>query len=75
MAVSARCDTNFDQIYMDTPPGIPRLSKLQFFLQIKQLSACARIKPKLSKFRKTVKIENNLSEMPVYWQFFKFSAI
>ena len=46
-----------------------------FFLQIKLLSSCTRIEPKLRKLGKTVKIKKKSSKMPVFWQFFKLSAI
>ena len=56
---TASSDTIFVQIYMDSPPGVPGVSKNQifFFSQIKLLSFCANIVPKWHKLQKTIKIE------------------
>ena len=43
---------------IDAPPGVPGVSKNKIFLQIKLLSSCAKIDPKLQKLQKTFKIEN-----------------
>ena len=47
---TAGLGTFFFGIYMDTPPGVPGVSKNQiYFLQIKLLSSCAKNDPKLQK--------------------------
>ena len=51
----------------------------KFFLQIKLLSSCAKIDPKLQKFQKTLKIEKKLSKKPCFLNlfqiFFNFGSI
>ena len=43
---------------MNAPPGVPGVLKNQiFFSQIKLLSSCAKIAPKLKKLEKNIKIE------------------
>ena len=59
---TAGLDTIFVQIYMDVLPGVPGVSKNQFFLHIKLLSFCANIAPKRHKLRKTIKIEKNVKK-------------
>ena len=58
---TAGSDTIFVQIYMDTPPGVPGVSKNQKKIsQIKLLSFCANIASKRHKPQKTIKIEKKM---------------
>jgi hypothetical protein len=45
-----------------------------FILEIKLLSSCAKIDPKLQKLQKTFKIEKKMSKNPVFLDFFKYSS-
>ena len=57
------------------PKGPRGVKELHFFLQIKLLSFCARIEPKLKNLRKTVKTEKKNVENACFWHVFKFSSI
>ena len=73
---TASLDTIFIQIYMDTLPGVPGVSKIQnFFLQIKLLSFCAKIAPKRHKLEKIIKIGKKCQKTPVFLDFFEYSSI
>ena len=56
---------------MDAPPGVPGVSKNQIFLQIKLLSSCAKIDPKLQKLQKTFKIEKKVVKKPCFLSLFQ----
>ena len=73
---TAGSDTIFVQIYMDTLPGFPGMSKIhKNMLQIKVLRFCARIAPKRHKLRKIVKMEKNVKKTLVFLEYFKYSSI
>ena len=58
---TAGLDTIFAHIYMDAPPGVPRVLKNQiYFLKIKMLSFCANIAPESHKLQKIIKIGKNV---------------
>ena len=63
-------------LYERAPRGV---KKLDFFLQIKLLSFCARIAPKRHKLWKIVKIEKKMSKKPClfknFWIIFDLGAI
>ena len=67
---TASSDTIFIQITMDTPAGVPGVSKNHnFFLQINMLRSCAKIEPKLKKLRKTAKTEKKSDGFSNFLQF------
>ena len=62
---TAGSDTIFVQIYMDTPPGVPRVSKNQIYFFTNKTVEFLRFPQKDTNFKKSSRLEK-MSKTPVF---------
>ena len=62
-------------LYGSAPRGPWGVKKSDFFLQIKLLSFCTKIAPKMHKLRKIIKILKKCQKKHVFLESFEYSSI
>jgi hypothetical protein len=73
---SGRMDSKTIHSTIDTPPGVPGVSKNHiFFSQIKVLSFCPKIAQKRHKLQKWSKLKKKCQKTPVFLDIFEYSSI